>query len=417
MKALRLNGRIQFVMIALLIGAFAFPAAAALRVMGKVDARAHGSQDLLDEAHVWLQPRLDVKVVQQGGPLSVNVIADYIADTGDESSDNGRFRYLRGLIQYGTITSPVTARVGRFFRYDGVSVGVIDGFDVAWRFAKGWRIAVVGGLLGPRSREFEFEDVDQSATFGGELKWTPRSVPLLGPSSLVLSFARQERQPGITRNLVGFSTRHRLNQSMTWFNVLHVRPTDAPLRKFITRLRMQNSWWRGTAEIGVIDPNVPGYSWFSSFGEGSSLRFRLAIDRHIEANRWAGGIEGVVLSGGGKNGFRGGPVVSTPCGQVGYRISSGDQALGAGPWASLIADPYAGVHLYAYGALLSYEWEAFEIQSDELATARGGVRYTPWFEKALEITAELQVYRTPQVEYDWRSHVGVSWRFDTGRGQ
>jgi hypothetical protein len=367
-----------------------------------------------DEEHIWLRPRLDLKILQLGSPFSLSLMTDYIGDTDDDFSNSGRARLLRATVRYGTVMSRVKAQLGRFYRYSGVSTGVMDGVDVSWRFAKDWRIAAFGGLLGPRSREFEVEDADHSVTVGGELRWSQHSFPVVGPSRFVISYARQEREPGVTRNVVGLSTHHRLSQSATWFNVLHLRPTDALLRKFMTRLRMRIAGWSGTAEIGMIHPNVAHYSWFSSFSEGSYHRFRLAVDRQMDTNRWAGGLEGMVLSAGGKSGFRGGPVLTSPWGQIGYRLSAGDQARGAGPWASLMANPCPDVRLYAYGALISYEWEAFEIESEELAYARGGVNYTLWFQKALQIDTEVQVYRTPQLEHDWRTLLGVSWRFDTG---
>lgn len=406
------------VLVALLVAVPASPSLAAVRVMGSVGVEAYGYQDVLEEEHVWLHQRTRLAVVQVNGPLSFRFSGGYLGDSADDFGDSGRFRFLEGNVQYGGLASRFGARIGRFFRYRGVALGVVDGAEISWSPGSRWQLGAFGGLGGPRSREFELEDTDQSLSFGGELRWSPERFPVFRSSSFMLSYGHQEREEGTTRDLVSLTTYHRVGSAWTWFNTLHARPTDNLLRKFITRLRLRTAAWNTQAEVGVLKPNAADLSWFSGFADiGSTIRVRLGLDRYVVPRRWAGGVEAAILNAGGKSGFRGGPVLTSPWGQVGYRFSSGDHALTSGPWVSLRLAAGEGVDLYARGAVVSYEWDALDVEADDLTMMQVGIRYRPPFLNGVLVRGEVQMYETPQLEEDLRAVGGLTWHFDTGSRQ
>jgi hypothetical protein len=94
---------------------------------------------------------------------------------------------------------------------------------------------------------------------------------------------------------------------------------------------------------------------------------------------------------------------------------TGEQAKSNGPWANLRYSPVAGLETYAYGAMTTYEWEAFDIESEELITLNTGLRFTPKCRDDFTLSMEYQAYRTPAVTSDRRMLGGLEWRFDTGR--
>ncbi len=407
------------VLVALLVTVLASPGPAAVRVMGSIGVEAYGYKDALDEEHVWLHQRTRLAVVQVNGPLSFRFSGGYLGDNSDDFGDSARFRFLEGNVQYGGLASRLTGRVGRFFRYRGVTLGVVDGAEISWSPRDQWQLTAFGGVAGPRNRKFELvEDPDQSLSVGGELRWSPGRFPLFRSTSILLSYTRQDRNEGTIRQLLGLATYHRIGSGTTWFNTLHVRPTDSPLRKFITRLRLHARGWNAVAEVGVLKPNAADISWFSDFADlGTSGRVRLGVDRHVVRRRWAVGAEAAMLESGGKSGLRGGPVLTTPWGQAGYRFAGGDHALGSGPWLSLRATPAVGLELYARGAMVSYEWDALDVEEEDLTTLQAGMRYRPGFLNGVLLHGEIQVYETPQFEEDRRVVGGVTWRFDSRGGR
>ena len=65
--------------------------------------------------------------------------------------------------------------------------------------------------------------------------------------------------------------------------------------------------------------------------------------------------------------------------------------------------------------MVNYQWDAFDIESNDLMSLFYGGRWTPNFAPSLTASLQVQVYTSPELKYDQRMLGGLSWRFDTGR--
>ncbi|MFH0882352.1 MAG: hypothetical protein V2A56_05145 [bacterium] len=392
------------------------PAHAGTRLIGSAGIQSYGYQDAADENHLWLIPSLSFSTFQTGGPWSLHTSANYLGDNADDFSTSGRTRLLKGYLQYGRIGQPLQAKVGRFFLARGVALGVFDGADVSYQVAPRIRVSGFAGMVGPLNRQFQTEDPSQALSFGGEVRITPSRCLLPARGILALSFVRSQREEGVVRDLIGLQTYHRFNaRPITWMNTFQIRPTANPLRKWISRARYGTEALNAMAEVGIVGFDAAEYSWFSDFGSPPRIRTRIAADYYFVPEEWAGGFEAQVLLAGGKNGFRGGPVVSSPWGQVGYRLSGGDLGTSSGPWANVQYRPMTNLELFAYAAMVTYQWDTFDIESNDLTSLLYGGRWTPGFAPSLTVSLQVQVYTSPELSYDQRMLGGLSWRFDTGR--
>ncbi|MCB2199721.1 hypothetical protein KQI63_09965 [bacterium] len=400
----------------LLLGLAVSPAHAGIRLMGSVGANGYAYNDAQNENHFWLQQSTRLSLYQTGGPLSVHFSGGYLGDNADDFSTSGEARFYKGYIQYSKLGSALTGRAGRFFLYDGVALGVLDGAQVGYRINRMIGVKLFAGLMGPMNRLFEFEDPAKAMSFGGRIDISPANCLIADKGRMAVSFTSQQREEiGLTRQLVGLHTYHTWMTGASWFNTVHLRPGGTMLRKWMSRARYLTHDWNTLAELGIYTPNVADESWFNGFSTSTSIRLRFAVDRMLVAERWGVGLEGAYLTAGGKGGYRAGPVVTTPVGQVGYRMSGGDRAISSGPWVSLRYAPMHGVEMYAYGQMVSYEWDAFDIENDELTMVHAGLRYTPAQLPSVTLSGEYQIYQTPQFDNDRRGLGGLTWRFDTGR--
>lgn len=399
----------------LLMGMMTSPAHAGVRLLGSVGANAYSYNDAVNTNHLWVQQSTRFSLYQTGGALSLHFSGGYLGDNADDFSNSGEARFYKGYLQYGALGSRVSARAGRFFLYDGVALGVVDGVDAGYRVTRQIGVKVFAGLMGPMNRRFEFEDPAKAFSFGGRIDFTPTNCRIADKGRMAFSFTSQQRETGATRQLVGLSTYHTWMSGTSWFNTVHLRPSGTALRKWMSRARYMAGPWRTMGEFGIFTPNVAEDSWFNGFSTSTNIRVRFAADRMLVEEKWGAGLEGAYLTSGGKGGYRGGPVVTTPVGQVGYRMSGGDQAISSGPWMSLRYSPMHGMEVYAFGSIVSYEWDAFDIETEELTMVHAGLRYTPEQYSSLTLSAEYQVYQTPQFDNDRRGLGGLTWRFDTGR--
>ncbi len=390
-------------------------ALANVRVRGSLGVKGYGYEDYGQNNHFWLMQATSFSVYQTDGPLSIHFSGGYIGDSEDEFSASGRGRFLKGYIGYGGITDDLQMRLGRNFLYNGVVIGVIDGLEVEKKLGKAYRLKVFGGMMGDKMSEFEFEEFDKAAAFGGEFSWFPTKLFNWKRSKLSLSYANQMRNNSALRRRIGLMGNTMLNDELRLLASLQVKPSESLLRKFICRLRYLKSDLRGLFEFGIYNPDTPDESWFSSAETPSRMRVRFAFDKYLIVNQWALGIEGTAILVKNTSGYRLGPVLTTPCGQVGYRMQLGDLSKSEGPWASLRYKPIPGYEAYASGSFTSYEWEEFEIEEENLITLLTGVRYTPFFYRQIVLFGEYQAYRTPQFTSDRRFLGGIKWKFDTGR--
>lgn len=392
------------------------PVQAGWRLMGSVGARTYGYEDVSQTDHLWLIQNTSLTVLQTGGPLSVHVSANYLGDSEDDFSESGRARLTKGYLKYGRIGSPVLVKAGRFFMARGVALGVFDGLDAQVKVNDMIRVSAFAGLLGPLNRQFELSAPDETMSFGGEVRITPAKCPMpYAKAGMVsLSYVRTQRAEGAQRHLAGLQTYHKFPNHITWMNVVQIEPESFNLYKYISRARMLGEKISGLAEIGIVSYDTPAFSWFSEFTPVYRTRTRFAADYYIVPRDWAIGAEAQMLMA-ANSGFRGGPVVTSPWGRAGYRVSSGDQGSTSGPWVSLHYRASECLVAYFHWQQVSYEWDAFDIATEELTQTMYGARFTPKFAPYLTASLQVQVYTTPQSSYDQRVLAGLNWRFDTGR--
>lgn len=397
------------------------------RVRGSLGFQAYGYEDIeysgqqnqqvnTDEVdHLWIFQSTRFSIYKTSSSLSIHFSGGYIGDNQDDFSHSGQGRLLKGYIQYGGIGSKHQARLGRFFLYKGVAIGTLDGAEMESAVGKNYKVSLFAGLLGPLNRGFEFEDASGAFSAGGELKWLPGDLWEFRNTSLALSYARLTRNEEEIRHRIGLNAYGRYDKHTSLMAIMQFRPSGNVFRKMLLRLNHFTPELKGMLEAGVFTPDVAEYSWFSSFEFPAMMRVRFALDKFIVLQKWAVGLDGAVIMNEDGTGTRLGPVVTTPYGQLGYRLYAGDQANSTGPWISLRYTPLTGLETYAYGAYTSYEWDAFDIEAEELISFSGGLRFTPERLDDFTLSAEYQVYRTPEVTSDRRMMGGIEWRFDTGR--
>lgn len=386
-----------------------------LRVRGSVGAWSYGYEDAKGKNHLWFMQTTRISVYRNGSPLSLHFSGGYIGDDYDDFSKSGRGRFLKGYIEYNDLTGNNRARLGRFFLYKGVALGVIDGLEYERRLNRSFSITLFSGLMGPIKRNFEFEDPKDAFSAGGLLRWTPSRFWRFERSSFTLSYTNQSREGYSIRHRIGLAGFGRLNKNITLLAVMHIRPTVLPLRRILGRLNYTSEKVTGLIEAGLYTPDVEEGSWFSSFELPFRGRLHFAVNRYLVSNKWGVGLDGTMLRASSSAGYRFGPVFTTPIGQFGYRLQYGDQANGDGPWVSLRYSPFQGTELYARAALTSYEWEEFNIQSDQLTAFQTGIHFKPKIYEDFTLSVEYQVYQSPQFTSDRRLMGGIVWRYDSGR--
>ena len=395
-----------------------FAAGGGWRAAGTVDARSYGYQDLAGTDHLWFLPSADLSLYRLGAPYSLHLSGGYLGDNADEFAASGQGRLTSLYLQYGDrMAGSGSARLGRFFLFRGTALGVIDGFEAARTFNRHWSAAVYGGALGPVTRDFALTDPDCSPIFGGQVALTTTGIPYSEVNRFTLSYARQTRDEQLLRNRIALQTWQRLNSQLSWSNRLEGRLEGDFLRRFISRIRWTPPGWSALLEGGVFSPEVADGSWFNGFGEMSYTRLRVDIYRWWSLNRWGAGLDGAVLTAGDRSGIRLGPALSTPYGQAGYRLSAGDRSLVSTPWVNLHYGWGGGLNVYAVASQTTYEWEAMEIESGELTALIAGLKFTPGVTPNTTLTAEYQVYSTPEVTTDRRAQAALIWHFNTRSGR
>jgi len=405
-----------FILSLMLLLLVAAPACAGFRLMGSVGGQGYGYEDAEEQDHLWMIGSGSFSLIQTGGPWSVHYGSSFLKDNisgSDVTEDPEDLLLLRkAYLQYGRIGSPVQVKAGRFFLARGVALGVLDGMDVSYALNSRVRLSGFVGMAGAMSREYEFDGFDQAMSYGAEVKLVPSKCLLPAKGMLALSYVQTQRDKETIRNLFGVQTYHKfIDMPLTWMNNLQLRPTGNPFRKWISRLRYQTHSVNLMAELGVIGFDVANYSWFSDFEAPARARVRLVGDYYFVPGKWAAGAEIQTLL----SGFRMGPVVTTPWGQAGYRLSSGDYGVTSGPWVNAHYAVSPCLELYAFAQMMSYEWDAFDIETQDLTSVLYGGRLTPKFMPSMTASLQVQVYTTPELSYDQRILGGLTWRFDTGR--
>ncbi|MBD3165379.1 hypothetical protein GF324_02160 [bacterium] len=401
----------------LLAAVLVVPASEAkIRAYGSLGAQAYGYEDYNCDNHLWLMQTTRLNLQQVDGPWSLHLSGGYLGDDADDFSKSGRDRLTRAYLEYGGIAQPTRVRAGRFFLARGVALGTLDGVEATHTFSSKIKATVYAGMMGPLTRKFEVEDPDQAVSFGGEVQVIQgRDCMIADHGMMAFSYTHQTRNERVYRHRIGWQSRFRWGRSLTLFNTVQVRPMGSVLRKIVSRARYNTADWFAMLELGGITPDVDDESYFTDLNSGMG-RVRASVNRWIERRKWGGGLEFQTLIVPEGMGFRGGPIVYTPVGELGYRFGGGDRSVTSGPWVNLRYDPVDGLRLYAYGSYTTYEWEQFDIEQEEYAAARIGARWRLPFYENLEVNGEYQVYQTARLTEDKRALGGLRWTFDTRGG-
>lgn len=383
------------------------------RIRGSVSLQGYGYEDYNEENHLWLMPSTNFSVYHLGKPVSLHFSGGYIGDNQDDYSTSGQARFLRGYVQYGKLSDAYRIRVGRFFMTRGVALGTIDGLEFENQFGSNLKYAVFGGITGPRNRGFEYANSSDATSLGGEVKWMARKLSIFTNPIAALSYTSQIRDGYEYRNKLGLSFTGRIKSNLTVSGLTHLGLSGNLFQRAVLRIRHHCETWNTMAEVGTYQYGVSDDSWFTEMDGLNFTSVRLVTNRQVFSKGYAAGIE-TSLTLTEKSGYRLGPVITIPYGQVGYRFTTGDLSTSSGPWANIQYTPLAGLNTFVYAAMYTYEWDAFDLAEREIGVLSAGGNYTPQFRKDITLNAEYQAYRTPEFTSDRRFLMGATWNFDTG---
>lgn len=382
-----------------------------MSVRGSFITLGKGYQDLEQNDHFILAQGLRFHVQDLASQsLSFHGYLQYYGDTSRDVSGSGTLRFYHGYFQYEDAAKPVSFRAGRFFLFRGVALGVLDGGELSYKLNRQWEVTGFGGVQGNLNREWDFANADKSPSYGGEIRFRPEHAPYVRQLLLSLSYTHQERMSQTVRELVGLSFSFRVGSHWRALNVVHLRLSASPLRKVLTRWNYAGDRWQHNLEAGIISPDVAAYSWFGDFAVAPILRLRGTAEYDFVPHLWGVGLSALVF-GNNKLGFRGGPMLVFPYGRVGYHHSWGDQSHQNVLWGYAKVRPVAYVDLYGYAAQIEYQWDAFDVSSQETTMYNVGTAIRPPFLKTTEWRAEWQNYKTPQLSADRRFILGFQWNF------
>jgi hypothetical protein len=414
----RFPGSLGFLIIvsvgSLLVGSFT---AQAVQLRGTLASLGRGYQDDDKESHFDLAQSLRFRAGDLGvDGLSLGAYLQYYGDEKDDFSNSGISRLYHAYLKYQRADVPVNARLGRFFLFRGVAVGVLDGVEAGYRFKPGWRLTAFAGMQGPLSREWETETPSDAPWFGIELRGKLPKIRGI-QSAFNLSYTRQERESDLLRHLTGLSVLLKFNRRLSSLNVIHVDLANSSLRKALTRWRYTSDKFQFCIEGGVLQPYVNPYSYFSGFeSENTLLRLRNTVEYHLVPRKWGAGLSTLYFAT-SESGFRTGPYLIFPFGRLGYHFASGNQPTNNVFWGYVNASPYPFLDLYGYAATMEYEWEEMAVSAQNTTTLNAGFRIRPPFLKRAEFGLEWQNYQTPQYDAYRRVILKFAYNFDYRLGE
>ncbi|MDK9699852.1 MAG: hypothetical protein OEM52_06905 [bacterium] len=405
----------------LMLTVISLPSFAKPTAYGTVYAEGYGYQVPLSgdktEDHLWLTS--GVSSTLKGLPMGIQFKShfQYRGDNQDKFAESGDMRLYSAYLTYCEWGSPLEINLGRFYAYRGVAFGLLDGLEVSHQATPWFGWAVLGGNNGPDNRRFEMAR-GSSPFLGAELRFR-QLKPLWKHenSQLRLTYVNQKRDGNEFRNLVGVQLYTRYNKNWSDIVTVQLNPSSGLLRMANWRERHYNSRSSFLVELGVINPEVAADSWFQDFELESSFRARGELNYFLIPGKFGIGIEGTGIASESASSWRGGPVITTEYGQIGYRASDGDLSQSAGPWAALRYNFGTMVQTYMNTSISEYSWDEVALTDGTIVTANAGARYTPKRWQWMTVGAEYQYYKTPQLTSDKRALANVEFRFTTGGGK
>ncbi len=364
------------------------------------------------DTHFWLFSGVNSSINNLPGGWRFLSNVQYRGDQNDKFSTSGQSNLYAANLSYGDFTSPWSANIGRFFLYRGVAVGTIDGMEVSRDYDR-FGLAVFGGSNVPENRDFALAK-GNSPFFGGEVKYLWKNAPLIADQAWKVSYADQLRDGDEYRRLVGLQLYGKFNPNWTILGSAQYRLLSQDFRQASVRFRYYSPNITGYLEGGVLAPEIAAYSWFNNFDLPAVTRVRGAFDYFFIPAQWSAGVEATMTSVQGASGFRGGPVITTPYGQVGYRAASGDLSKSYGPWLSAWYNMDKQLRLYANSSVVDYAWDGVNLVKGQVTTASLGGNYTAVKYDWVTLGGEYQYFKTPELKSDRRALGSLTFHFSTG---
>ena len=396
---------------------FSFSDSQAVSLKGSFISTGQGYQDISGDDHFIFAPGLRLTGRDFGiNGLSLHTYFQQYGDTYGNFNDTGGGRLYHGYFQYMKKDSPVNARLGRFFLFRGVAVGVLDGAEVSYSINKDVGFTAFGGLSGPLNREWELSTNEPSPMFGGEVRWAPKYFREYA-TRVAFSYTHQQNDGDLIRHLAGINFSFRLNRYWRSFNAVQMDLASSGLRKALTRWRYNRERLHFSIDGSIISPYAAAYSYFSGFEmEGLTYRVRNTVEYHFVPRKWGAGLSTLFFTT-GKYGLKTGPYLIFPYGRIGYHFSTGDQPNNNVLWGNIKYSPLSYLDVYAYAANMEYEWESMGIDNVKTTMLNLGFAVRPPILKTTELGLEWQNYSTPQLKSERRILLNFRWNFDYEVGQ
>lgn len=384
------------------------------RVIGSLGFQSYGYTDADEEEHLWLIQNTQIAAYCSKAPVSLHFSGQWLGDNNDEFGASSKMRFLKGYAQYGSPFSKNFVRAGRYFLYRGALFGAFDGLEAQYAVNSSIYLGAFVGMSGAVTRKFEFEDPAKSLAFGVDANYSSPDIYFLKRPHFSAGFASKSLDDNKYYNRIDLANNSKLGNHWTLQSSLRLRTTDEPLQRGILRVRYVDHKYSGIIEATTYRPDVTDFSFFKDFSMQPYHRVRTTWQSWFIPDVIGGGIDVTSLINFKGYGWRFGPMIMTKYGYLGYRLSAGEHSQSEGVWANLNYTPMKRLNTYATFSKTTYEWEAFDIESNEVQTVAIGGKWSPDFYRNLSIGAEYQVYKSPQFNSDNRAMGNLSWQFDTG---
>lgn len=383
------------------------------RVMGNLSFQGYGYTDADQVDHLYLEQNLNMSIYHQTLPISFYFSGNYYGDMEDDFGESAEFRFLRGYVQYGNPYQHNYARLGRFFLYSGALIGSFDGIETKYALNNSTKLGMFIGMSGPLTRKFEFDEPDKSFAFGFDVSYRSKDMWLFKRPVFSIDYAYQMREEDKIHHRVSMSHTSKIDNHWSLYGHLRLRMADEFLQRGILRVRYVNHNISGILEAATYQPEIAEASWFKDFEMPRYHRVRTAWQGWIIPDLIGAGIDVAGLINYEGYSWRLGPLAMFKYGFIGYRFSTGDHSKSEGLWANINYSPTKCVNAYANVAITTYEWEAIDLESNELQTYTLGGKWTPPIRDDFTLGVEYQVYSSPQMDRDSRALGSITWRFDT----
>lgn len=367
-----------------------------------------------------------------GLPLKSSFVThfQYRGNQEDKFSESGDFHLYSAYLNYGDWGSDTELKLGRFFLYRGVGLGVMDGFEYSRPLPMKLGVTLFGGMNGPDNFRAEIAK-GHSPFYGGELRYSTSNLLKLQRFLIKVSYANQYRNDFEFRRSAGMVLFGRVNANWSVLSNTQIRLTSGDIRTSTLRIRYSSPKMIWYGDAGIYRPDFASYSWFRKLELPKttdikapvgvavfpySTRFHSNFDYYFVPAKWGARIEGTAFYSGTK-GYRFGVAGLTPFGQLGFQLASGRLSRSSGPWIYTSYTFYDQFKLSLNASSIDYEWEEVGIDHDQVLSANLGLSYQPNWYKSILVGIEYQHYSNPKLHSDRRVLGSIAYTFTNGGNQ